>query len=86
MVAGGSLVIANIGDTEAKVELAGDKGKPRTVTVPAGAAVVADGGSAVLTSSAPVSAGVRYVSGGDIASYPVQTGDAREGELIVYTR
>lgn len=89
LVAGGKLVIANTGTTEANVEIVGGKGKgkPVRVTIPAGAAIVQDAqAGSMLTSSAPVSAGVRYVSGGDIAGYPVQAADARSGELTIYPR
>lgn len=87
VVPGGRLVIANTGDTDADIEYTGAKGGDRSAVVPAGASiVVAAAADTTLTSSAPVFAGVRYVRGGDIAGYPVQAPDTREGALTVYTR
>lgn len=87
MVAGSQLVIANTGETEAVVELTADKAKPVSVKVPAGTAIVQNAKTnTLLKSSVPVNAGVRVVSGGDIAGYPVQAADARDGRLTVYPR
>lgn len=87
MIAGGKLVIANMGSAKADVEIVAGKEKPVRVTIPAGVAIVQDAkAGAILTSSAPVSAGVRYMSGGDIAGYPVQAADTRDGELTVFPR
>lgn len=84
---GGKLIIANTGKAEATVEIAAGKTKPVEVKIPAGSAVVQDAkASATLTSSAPIAAGVRIVNGGDIAGYPVQAAEARDGELTVYPR
>lgn len=89
VVAGGELVVVNPGDVEAKlvIEQADGGGAPRTQKLPAGAAAVVQApADALLTSSVPVYAGVRYVSGGLIAGYPVLAPDPREGALTVYTR
>lgn len=87
VVAGGRLVIANLGEEEARVTITGAGGKAKTIKVAAGAATsTAAPASAVIESSGPVYAGVRYVSGGDIAGYPILAPDPRDGELTVYTR
>ncbi|PRI10580.1 DUF5719 family protein [Leucobacter massiliensis] len=89
VVAGGRPVIANAGGGEARgrVARADGSGDPATVRVPAGGSVlVRSPATAVLTSSEPVSAGVRVLGKGAIAAYPVLAPDAREGELTVYTR
>lgn len=87
MVAGGKLVIANTGGADAEVKLVSAGGKPVSVKIPAGAAVVQNAKTnTILTSSKDVTAGVRITSGGDIAGYPVQAADARDGALLVYPR
>lgn len=88
VVEGGKLVIENPGEGVATVELAGGKGKPRTVKIPAGAAVVASAPASdtTLLSDAPVHAGVRYLGSGAIDGYPVMPIDKRDGVLTVYTR
>ena len=89
IVSGGSLVLVNTGEEPATVQITSASGasKARTATVPAGAAVVsAAPADAVLETSAPIHAGVRYLQGGDIAGYPVLAPDPREGELTIYTR
>lgn len=93
VVPGGVLVVANPGDTEAKIELTpaegteGAAGKPRTVKLKAGAsAEVPATAGGTLTSTQPVYAGVRYTEGGDIAGYPILAPVEREGTLTVYTR
>lgn len=87
VVAGGKLVIANTGDAVAEVKLVSAGSKPVSLKIPAGAAVVQNAkANTVLTSSADVTAGVRITSGGDIAGYPVQAADARDGNLLVYPR
>lgn len=88
VVTGGRLIVVNPGDEPADVTIAGATGSPREWRVPAGSAVATTNApaDAVLTSSAPVAAGVRYVKDGDIAAYPVQAQDARDGALTVYTR
>lgn len=89
IVDGGQLVLVNPGLEEAEVtiESADGSGKPAGQRIPAGAAVVVKApSSALITSTVPVSAGVRYVSGGHIAGYPVIAPDPRDGELTVYTR
>ena len=87
VVAGGKLVVTNPGDAAAEIEYVAAGGKTRSATVPAGASVVVNAAAeSTLKSTAPVFAGVRYVSGGNIAAYPVQAADARDGALTVYTR
>ncbi|MFD5599154.1 DUF5719 family protein [Leucobacter sp. NPDC058333] len=89
VVSGGRLVIANTGDADAKVtiESASGKGKTQTSKVGAGAAVVVSApADALLTSSEPIHAGVRFVSPTAIAGYPVLAPDPRDGTLTVYPR
>ncbi len=89
LVAGGRLVLVNPGTDDAEVEIAraDGAGSPSTATIPAGAAaVVRAPGQAVITSSVPLHAGVRYLGEGAIAGYPVLAPDPRDGELTVYTR
>ncbi|EYT55855.1 hypothetical protein H490_0104350 [Leucobacter sp. UCD-THU] len=89
VVGGGQLVVVNPGSEEAElvIESADGSGKPREQKLPAGAAaVVRAPAEARLTSSVPVHAGVRYVSGGTIAGYPILAPDPRDGEITVYTR
>ncbi|MFT4231863.1 MAG: DUF5719 family protein, partial [Leucobacter sp.] len=89
MVTGGQLIVANPGTKDAEVTIASadGSGKPSKTTVPAGAAVVVKApAQAVLTSTEPVHAGVRYLAGGAIAGYPVLAPDPRGGELTVHTR
>ncbi|SJN08237.1 Putative secreted protein [Leucobacter sp. 7(1)] len=89
VVSGGQLVLANTGEAPAKVEVtaASGKGKPRTLTVaPGSAETVPAPADAVVTSSEPVHAGVRFLQGGDLAGYPVLAPDPRDGELTVFTR
>lgn len=89
VVDGGELVVVNPGEVEAElvVEQADGGGTARKQKLPAGsAAVVRAPADALLTSSVPVHAGVRYVSGGLIAGYPILAPDPREGVLTVYTR
>ncbi|WP_053354142.1 DUF5719 family protein [Leucobacter musarum] len=86
---GGRLVVVNPGTDEAKLEIArsNGSGKPTTATVEPGAALAVDApADAVLTSSAPVFAGVRIVSGSSIAGYPIIAPDPRDGTLTVYPR
>ena len=87
LVPGGQLVLANPSSAEAEVTF--DTGV--RVTVPAGAAVVAPAeavpnGSAELRSSAPITAGVRVVSGARIAGYPVLPAAEAATALTVYPR
>ncbi|WP_246454359.1 hypothetical protein [Leucobacter denitrificans] len=64
-----------------------DDSAPRTVEVQAGSAVPTDAkGSVTIESTAPVSAGVRVLSGGAIAGYPVIPSSEPDGELTIYTR
>jgi hypothetical protein len=89
IVSGGSLILVNSEDTLAEVDIvsANMNANPQKVTVPAGAAVVAPApADALITSSQPITAGVRYLSGGNIAGYPIQSADTRTGELTVFTR
>lgn len=89
VVAGGKLVIANLGEEAATVTIAraDGKGKATETAVAAGASrVVTAPTGAVITSTAPVYAGVRALNGSDLAGYPILAADPREGELTVYTR
>lgn len=87
VVGGGKLVVANTGEAEANIEYTAAGGKTRKAVVPGGASIVVNAAAtSVLTSSAPVYAGVRYLSGADIAGYPVLPADSRDGTLTVYTR
>lgn len=88
VVAGGQLVIVNTGQTAAQVGISDATGASpdREVSVPAGAAVpVSASGGAILSSSAPVYAGVRVTAGG-IAGYPILTAADRVSTLTVFTR
>lgn len=89
IVSGGQLVLVNTGETAARVEVSSTagSGKPRVQEVAAGAAVTVKApADALLTSSEPVYAGVRYLKDADLAGYPVLAPDPRDGELTVYTR
>ena len=87
VVDGGELFIANPGENEAEVEIAGGSGEPKTVTIAAGSVVaVPAGGAATIESNEPVYAAVRVVSGSEIASYPIQSLGERNGALTVYVR
>ena len=90
---GGQLVIANPGESEATVQIAGlgstgsDAPAGRSVTVPAGGVTSVSAPAAVsITPSAPVHVGVRLASGSDYAAYPVLGDPARAGTLTVYPR
>lgn len=89
VVDNGALVVTNTGAADAELEIASasGKGKTRSVTVEAGAsAVVRAPSDALITSSAPVHAAVRYLKGADIAGYPILPAEGRDGELTVYPR
>lgn len=89
VVSGGELIVVNPGGEEARVtvESADGKGEPHEQTIEAGAAAVVRAPQhAVITSSAPVHAGVRYVRDGAVAGYPILAPDPRDGEITVYTR
>ncbi len=89
VVLGGRLILVNPGAETAEVEIrsTSGEGKPRTVKVPAGAATsVAAPEDALVKSTQPLHAGVRYLNGGDLAGYPVLAPDPRDGELTVFTR
>lgn len=87
IVADGQLVIANDGDSTATVSLGqGDGKQTSTVSVPAGAAVIARAPkNAQLISDQPVSAGVRVVKGSGIAGYPIMPGEVRARTITVFT-
>ncbi|MBK0417697.1 hypothetical protein JD276_01420 [Leucobacter sp. CSA1] len=88
VVSGGGLVLVNPGaeDAEAEIAEAGSDDEPRTVKIPAGAAVTSRApASAEITSTAPIFVGVRMARNG-IAGYPVLPAESRSGELTVYTR
>ncbi|MBL3698911.1 DUF5719 family protein [Leucobacter luti] len=89
VVSGGQLILVNTGDEDAAVTIraASGKGKDITAKVAAGSGVTVKApADAVLTSTEPLHAGVRYLNGGDLAGYPVLAPDPRDGELTVYTR
>lgn len=89
VVAGGRLVVVNPAETEAEVTIsrADGTGKDATHAVGPGAAVVlAAPANAIVTSSGPVHAGVRYVTDTAIAGYPILAPDPRDGTLTVYPR
>lgn len=89
VVLGGDLVIVNPGSLEASVTIRaeGEVVSEQTVMVPAGAAVpVAAKGQLWLTSTEPISAGVRVVSGGNIAGYPVLAPIERGKALNIFPR
>lgn len=87
VVGGGQLVVVNTGEEEATVEVTNPAGKTAKTVVKAGAAaVVAAPSNALLESSAPIRAGVRYATGGDIDGYPILSAGERDGALTVYTR
>lgn len=87
VVRGGRLVVANAGTESAVVEVASvsGEGRTRSETIEPGAtAMISAPADAVITTTAPVYAGVRYLNGGDLAGYPVLEPDPRDGELTVY--
>ncbi|MFV0435571.1 MAG: DUF5719 family protein [Leucobacter sp.] len=91
VVSGGELVLVNTGTANSEVQIvstAKPDAQPKTLTVESGTAVVvADApADALITASQPLFAGVRYVSGGDIAGYPTLAADPRDGTLTVFTR
>lgn len=89
VVAGGRLVLVNPGAEDAVVRIVAqsDGAKPQEVTVPAGAAILSPvSTSSILTSSAPVAAGVRIASNGNIAGYPILTAVERASSITVYPR
>ncbi|MCS3427268.1 DUF5719 family protein [Leucobacter aridicollis] len=82
---GGTLIVANTGDKEAEVTVAG--GKEQQLKIAPGSAVVVPGeGSRTLTSTEPVHAGVRMIGSGSIAGYPIMPRAEHTGQLTVYTR
>ena len=87
VVGGGKLVIANTGESEANIEYTAAGGKTRKAVVPDGASIVVNAAAkSVLTSSAPVTAGLRYLGGADIAGYPVLPALSGTAAPAVYTR
>lgn len=89
IVAGGRLVIANLGDASAVVTIADqdDDKDPKKVTVGPGSSVLVSAPTrALLKSDHPVYAGVRVLDDGALAGYPVLPADPRDGELTVHTR
>lgn len=89
VVLGGQLVLVNSGSLAASVTITpeGDTEPPQTVQVAAGAAVpVAAKGQLWLTSSEPITAGVRVVSGGNIAGYPILAPIERSTAITVFPR
>lgn len=91
IVKNGTLVIANAGDRDASVTLssAADESKNSTVQVPARSAVTVEkpvASTLVLNSDEPVHAGVRVVSGANIAAYPVTTLSSSTDTLSIYPK
>lgn len=85
VVAGGKLVLVNTGAEPADVTIGGSESAD--VTVPAGAAVVVNAAAdATITSTQPISAGVRVLAPSLLAGYPVIPPVESGGELTVYTR
>lgn len=86
---GGRLVIVNPSDADAEITIsrASGTGKDTSETVEPGAAtVVSTPADAIITSSQPVYAGVRFVSETALAGYPILAPDPRDGTLTVYPR
>ena len=87
---GGVLIVANPGAVSAQVTVTSIDRTVKdevVVSVPAGAAVEIDmSGSVTLVSSQPVHAGVRFITPGMIAGYPILPGAEPAGELTVYTK
>ncbi len=89
IVPGGTLILTNAGPGTATVTIHSDDddSDPLTFEVESGSAVpTVAKGSVTIESTAPVSAGVRVLSGGAIAGYPVIPSAEPDGELTVYTR
>lgn len=88
LVTGSELVVANSGEQEAEVTVTIEgAAAPTTVVVPPAAAMtVAARGKAVITSSAPVSAGVRFINGASITGFPVLAQSDTVTSLTVYPR
>lgn len=89
VVLGGELVLTNSGTSDISVTVAaeGDTAPEQTIPVPAGAAIPVSGkGQLWLTSTGPVHAGVRLLSGANMAGYPVLAPIERSLALTVYTR
>lgn len=96
VVPGGQLVLVNSGAEATEVRIAGatesDAGEDgesavERLTVPAGAAIIARApAAALLTSDAPIVAGVRLAAGGNIAGYPVIELNERASSITVFTR
>ncbi|MDI6023777.1 DUF5719 family protein [Leucobacter sp. UT-8R-CII-1-4] len=89
VVLGGELVLTNPGTEEVTVTVAteGATAPEQTINLPAGAAIPVSGkGQLWLTSTGPVYAGVRILSGPNIAGYPVLAPMERSLALTVFTR
>ncbi|MFC6236084.1 DUF5719 family protein, partial [Leucobacter soli] len=87
VVSRGQLVLANTGEQEAEVRVTGSGTAEQTYRVPAGAAIVVQAAAdSRIFSDAPVHAGVRIASGGDLAGYPVLAENERTAALTVYPR
>lgn len=89
VVSGGRMIVVNPSDTAAEVTIsrADGKGKDTSATIGPGAAVALTApAGALITSSEPVYAGVRYVTDTAIAGYPILAPDPRDGTLTVYPR
>lgn len=89
VVPGGQLVLVNPGTTAATVTLRPDDGvgDETVVEVPAGAAVTTEAREqSWMTTTAPISAGVRLLNGAFVASYPVLAPAEPATSLTVYPR
>lgn len=82
---GGVLVLVNNGSSPAVVNIGGADSQQLTVA-PGSAISVAGSGDRTLSSTQPIHAGVRLLSSGAIAGYPIQSPAEHTGELTVYTR
>lgn len=84
---GGRLILANPGDSEARVTVSGSGEATQRYRVPAGAAVAVQAGAdSRILSDAPIHAGVSMVAGGALAGYPVLAEIDRSGSLTVFPR
>lgn len=89
IVDGGKLVLVNPGAESATVRIADAKEKAKTTEVrlnPGSATEVSAPPAALVTSDRSIHAGVRVLSNGDLAGYPVLPLDPRDGTLTVYSR
>lgn len=87
VVSGGKVFVVHPGEGTVEVTVTNAKGKESVTKLSAGQAkAVSVPAGATLSASGDVYAGVRYLSGANIASYPVLPPSKRDGTLTVYTR